>query len=128
MAGFNRHTHGLAALAVGLAAMAGAERPAAGQEATPTQHEFSVSARKYSFTPARLEVQQDDLVKVTLHAEDIAHSFTVDAYRLAKRAGAGQRVVFEFRADRPGTFPFYCNLASDDGCRTMRGELVVAPR
>src|SRR5438552_7761712 len=40
----------------------------------------------------------------------------------------GQPVTFEFRADRPGTFPFYCNLQIEDGCRQMRGQLVVRPR
>ena len=67
-------------------------------------------------------------MRVTLRAEDIPHSFTVDAYRIAKRAAAGQTVTFEFRADRPGTFPFYCNLKIDDGCREMRGQLIVRPR
>jgi nitrous-oxide reductase len=98
---------------------------AAGQEQPPARREVTISARKYAFSPARLEVTQDDLVKITLQSEDIAHSFTVDAYRIAKRAQPGQPVVFEFRADRPGTFPFYCNLAIDDGCRQMRGELVI---
>jgi heme/copper-type cytochrome/quinol oxidase subunit 2 len=92
------------------------------------RREFQVSARKHSFTPSTLEVQQDDLVKITLRAEDIAHSFTIDDYRIAKRAGAGQTVIFEFRADRAGEFPFYCNLKVDDGCRNMRGRLIVRPR
>jgi len=92
------------------------------------KREFSVSAKRYEFTPARIEVDQDDLVKISFTAEDIPHSFTVDAYRIAKRAGAGQTVSFEFRADKAGTFPFYCNLAIDDGCRKMRGEIVVRPR
>jgi heme/copper-type cytochrome/quinol oxidase subunit 2 len=70
-------------------------------------------------------VQKDDLVKITFTAADIAHSFTLDSYRIAKRAGAGQTVVFEFRADQTGTFPFYCNLTQDDKCRQMKGELVV---
>jgi heme/copper-type cytochrome/quinol oxidase subunit 2 len=91
-------------------------------------HEIAVSARRYVFAPARIEVRQDDLVKIRFSAEDIAHSFTVDQYRIAKRAGAGQTVTFEFRADQPGTFAYYCNLAIDDGCRKMRGELVVSPR
>ena len=30
--------------------------------------------------------------------------------------------------DRPGVFPYYCNLQIDDGCRRMRGELIVKPR
>jgi heme/copper-type cytochrome/quinol oxidase subunit 2 len=53
------------------------------------------------------------------------HSFTLDGYRIAKRAGAGQSVVFEFRADRAGEHAFYCNLAQDDRCRQMKGKLVV---
>jgi cytochrome c oxidase subunit 2 len=87
--------------------------------------EIIVRARKFSYSPARIEVRRDDLVKVTLEAVDIAHSFTIDAYRIAKRAAAGQSVTFEFRADQPGTFPYYCNLSQDDGCKNMRGELVV---
>jgi cytochrome c oxidase subunit 2 len=87
--------------------------------------EITVRARKFSYSPARIEVRRDDLVKVTLEAVDIPHSFTIDAYRIAKRASAGQSVTFEFRADQAGTFPYYCNLAQDDGCKSMRGELVV---
>lgn len=86
---------------------------------------FTVTARKYSFAPARIEVAQNDLVKITLVTEDIPHSFTIDAYRIAKRAAPHQPVTFEFRADQAGTFPVYCNLEIDDGCRAMKGELVV---
>ena len=32
-------------------------------------------------------------------------------------------VTFEFRADQAGTFPFYCNLTTDAGCKDMRGVL-----
>lgn len=92
------------------------------------QRAFVVTAQKYAFEPARLEVQQDDLVKVTLRTQDIPHTFSIDAYRISKRAAAGQAVSFEFRASKPGTFPIYCELRQDDGCRRMKGELVVTPR
>ena len=87
--------------------------------------EISIDGDHYAFSPARIEVQKDDLVKITFHARDIAHSFTIDAYRIAKRAAAGQSTVFEFRADQTGTFPFYCNLTQDEKCRQMKGEIVV---
>jgi len=90
-------------------------------------HEFSVSARRHAFDPARLEVHLGDLVKVTLRSEDIPHSFVVDTYRISKRVGAGGTVTFEFLADRAGTFPFYCSLTIEDGCREMKGQLVVLP-
>jgi heme/copper-type cytochrome/quinol oxidase subunit 2 len=89
---------------------------------------FKVSARRYAFSPAVIEVLQDDLVKVELRSEDIAHSFTIDEYRIAKRAGAGETVSFEFRAAKTGSFPYYCNLLREEGCRHMRGTLQVRPR
>ena len=92
------------------------------------EQKFSVSAHKYDFSPARIEVQQDDLVRITLTSEDIPHSFTVDKYRIAKRVEPGKTVVFEFRADQPGRFPIYCNLSIDEKCREMHGELVVTAR
>ena len=61
-------------------------------------------------------------------AEDIPHGFTIDDYRISKRAAPDRPGTFEFRADRAGTFPYYCNLAADEGCRRMRGDLVVTPR
>jgi len=98
------------------------------QDQGPTANPFSVVAHRYAFDPPRIEVNQDDLVKIELRTDDIAHSLTIDAYRIAKRVGPGQPVTFEFRADRAGTFPYYCNLQIEDGCRRMRGELVVRPR
>jgi cytochrome c oxidase subunit 2 len=87
--------------------------------------EVTVTARKYGYEPARIDVAHNDLVKIRFETADIPHSFTIDAYRIAKRVSPGNSVTFEFRADQPGTFPFYCNIAEDDGCRNMRGELVV---
>jgi heme/copper-type cytochrome/quinol oxidase subunit 2 len=92
------------------------------------RREITLTARRYSFSEPRIEVAVNDVVRITLVAEDIPHSFAIDEYRIAKRAAPGKPVTFEFRADRAGTFPFYCNLTIDDGCREMRGELIVTSR
>jgi heme/copper-type cytochrome/quinol oxidase subunit 2 len=113
------------ALAVAAVVLVGGTITALAGRTQGQVREFSVSGDNYAFSPARLEVQKDDLVKITFTSGDIAHSFTVDRYRISKRAGAKQTVVFEFRADQPGTFPFYCNLTQDSKCREMKGELVV---
>jgi cytochrome c oxidase subunit II len=112
------------------AGAASAALEAAPQDSVRPPQEIRVTARKYSFTPARIEVQENDLVKVTMEAADIPHSFTIDDdnYRIAKRATPGHPVVFEFRADKVGTFPFYCNLTTDPNCKGMHGELVVHPK
>jgi nitrous-oxide reductase len=98
------------------------------QDQGPTAKPFVVTLHRYAFDPPRIDVNQDDLVRIELRSEDIAHSLTIDAYRIAKRVSRDQPVTFEFRADRAGTFPFYCNLQIEDGCRQMRGQLIVKPR
>jgi cytochrome c oxidase subunit II len=101
---------------------------AAAQDLTPNRREFTIVARDYQFTPSRIEVAQDDLVTITLRSEERPHSFAIDAYRIVKRAGGGQTVTFEFRADQAGRFEYYCNMTADARCAEMRGLLVVHPR
>ena len=93
--------------------------------AQASTREFTIAGDHFAFAPARIEVNQGDVVKITFTARDIAHSFTIDNYRIAKRAAAGQTVSFEFRADQTGTHRFYCNLTTDERCKRMEGTLVV---
>jgi cytochrome c oxidase subunit 2 len=112
---------GLLALSAALCGPAGA----VSQQKTP-HHQFEVTARRYEFLPPRLAVHTGDLVRITVRSQDIPHSFVIDAYRIAKKVHGGGSVTFEFLADRSGEFPFYCNLHDEDGCRNMKGALVVA--
>jgi heme/copper-type cytochrome/quinol oxidase subunit 2 len=95
------------------------------QDQAPNRREFTIVAKDFQYSPTRIEVAQDDLVKLTIRSEDIAHSFTIDEYRISKRVPAGGTTTFEFQADRPGTFPFYCALTSEPGHKMMHGQLVV---
>ena len=97
----------------------------AAQEQAPNRREFTLIARDHAFIPNKIEVAQDDLVKITFSSEGRPASFAIDAYRIIKRAGGGQTTVFEFRADQVGTFTFYCNLTADEDCKDMKGTLVV---
>ena len=112
-------------LALASLALAGIALTTLGARNEGQVREFNVSGRANAFAPGRIEVQKDDLVKITFTAADIAHSFTVDSYRIAKRASAGQSVTFEFRADQAGEHTFTCTLTHDDRCRNMKGTLVV---
>ena len=88
--------------------------------------EFAITGDHYAFSPGTIEVNRNDLVKISFTARDIPHSLTIDGpYRISKRAGAGQTVTFEFRADQSGAFTFYCNLSQDAKCKEMKGTLTV---
>jgi heme/copper-type cytochrome/quinol oxidase subunit 2 len=122
---FTRRSLGMMLLGAGGLLLAG---PAMGRlfaQDPPNRREFTIVAKDFRYAPARIEVTQDDLVKLTVRSEDIAHSFTIDEYRIVKRVPAGGSTTFEFRADRAGTFPFYCNLTGEAGHQMMHGELVV---
>jgi heme/copper-type cytochrome/quinol oxidase subunit 2 len=104
------------------------QRLAAQQEQAPSRKDITISVKDFRFTPARVEVAVDDLVRVAVQSEDVAYSFTIDEYRVSKRVPAGGSVVFEFRADRAGTFSYYSSLTSDARHAKARGELVVSAR
>ena len=97
----------------------------AAQEPSQNRRDFTIVAKDHNFTPDKLEVTQDDLVKITLRSEDVPISFAIDAYRIIKRVAGMTSITFEFRADQAGTFPFYCNLTTDAACKDMRGTLSV---
>jgi len=113
-----------AVLAV-VAALALASGLALAQEQAPNRRDLTIVAKDGAYHPNRLEVTQDDLVKITFSSEGRPATFAIDAYRIIKRAGSGLTTVFEFRADQAGTFTFYCNLTSDESCKDMKGTLVV---
>ena len=100
----------------------------AAQDQAPNRRDVTIVAREHRFVPDRIEATRDDLIRITLKSDDRAYSFAVDAYRILKRVGPGQTIVFDFRADQAGTFTFYCNLTSDPACRDMRGTLMVGAK
>lgn len=99
-----------------------------GQEPAQNRRDITIVAKDHVFTPDKIDVTQDDLVKVTLRSEDAPVSFAIDAYRIVKRVAGDSSITFEFRADQPGTFPFYCNLTRDPDCKNMKGTLTVRPK
>ena len=108
-----------------LAALVALPRQPQPDPEVPGRRAFTLTARKYTFDPEVIDVRRNDVVQLTITSADIAHSFTVDAYRIQKRIAAGASVTFTFRADEVGRFPFYCSMRADPGCQEMRGELIV---
>ena len=98
------------------------------QDQAPNRSVFTLIAKDFRYTPDRLEVTQDDLVRLTIRSEDIAYSFAIDEYRIVRRVPPGGSTMFEFRADRVGTFRFYSNLISEPDHAEMQGQLRVRPK
>jgi cytochrome c oxidase subunit 2 len=100
---------------------AGAVSPAAG-----TVQRFEVTASRYKFEPARIEVRQGDIVELVLRSADTDHGVAIKAYgvKVAIPKG-GETVGVSFVAGRAGSFPIECSEYCGSGHKRMRGELVV---
>ena len=90
---------------------------------------FEVTASRYAFSPARIEVEQGDVVELVLRSADTDHGLAIKAYALKVAIPkGGETVGVSFVASRPGTFPIECSEYCGSGHKRMRGELVVAER
>jgi heme/copper-type cytochrome/quinol oxidase subunit 2 len=87
---------------------------------------LTLVAKDFRWSPDRIEVNQNDLIRLTIRSDDIAYSFAIDEYRIVRRVPANGTTTFEFQADRIGTFRFYSNLTSDRAHATMQGQLIVS--
>lgn len=116
----------LAGLTAGLALATALAGAAAGRGQEDNRHEVTIRARDGAFDPARVDVRLNELVSIVFVAEDGPHALYIDEYRIAKRASPGSPARVQFRADRAGSFPYYCTLTGPDGqVHDVRGELVV---
>ena len=91
----------------------------------PNSSPITIKAKDFKFDPDRVEVTQDDLVRLTVTSGDVAYGFTIDQFRISKRVPAGGSVTFEFRADKAGSAEYYSNMTSDPRHSGMRGQLIV---
>ncbi|MBW2718618.1 MAG: Sec-dependent nitrous-oxide reductase, partial [Deltaproteobacteria bacterium] len=74
-------------------------------------HVYMTSVRSH-FTPDIIRVKLGDTVHLHItnveQAHDATHGFTIGSYNVHSSLEPGKHVDITFKADRAGTFPFYC--------------------
>ena len=88
--------------------------------------EFTIVSKKYAFVPAEIKVKQNDIVKITLTSEDVAHGLAIKEYGINVSVKKGETKKIEFLADKKGTFVFRCSVFCGPGHSGMTGKLIVA--
>ncbi len=86
--------------------------------------EFTMTAKKFDFSPATITVSEGDNIKLTVNNLDVPHGFAIDELGIKKDLPVGTTVV-EFTATKKGTFRFYCSLFCGQGHKEMEGKLIV---
>ncbi len=90
---------------------------------------IEVTASRYQFNPAQIEVQQGDTVDVVLHSADTEHGFAIKALGVKVTVPkGGAPVEATFVAREAGRFVIECSEYCGSGHKRMKGELVVTER
>jgi heme/copper-type cytochrome/quinol oxidase subunit 2 len=93
------------------------------------ERRFDVTAMKFHFEPAAVEVDEGDHVVLSLRSTDVKHGFSLKPYGIKVTIPkGGEAVVVDFTADKPGSFSFACSEYCGPRHSSMKGELVVRPR
>jgi len=88
--------------------------------------EIAVTAKKYEFTPALIEVSLNTLLKIHLKAIDKEHGFEIKGVKdSCVKFKPNEPVTVEFYADKAGEFEFVCCKWCGFGHSGMKGKLVI---
>ena len=89
---------------------------------------FTVKAFRYGYEPARLVVNQGDVVVITIESEDSIHGFYIEDYGVRQDyiiPGSPQTVAFF--ADKVGMFRIHCSTICGPLHPFMIAQLEVQP-
>jgi len=90
-----------------------------------------MSAQRSHFTPDIIRVKRGDHVKLHItnveQTRDATHGFAVAQYNIQASLEPGETANFDFVADKPGSWNFYCTEFCSALHLEMAGWLLVEP-
>ena len=91
----------------------------------PSHRVIHIDSRSFAFSPAKIKVNQGDLVTIKLSSSDVVHGLYLDGYDLEISTDPGQTSELTFIANRAGSFRFRCSVTCGDLHPFMIGKLQV---
>ncbi len=92
----------------------------------PEPRVIEITARRFTFEPAEIEVAVGEPVRLMIHSADGVHGFEVKKLKVNKMIPrGGEAVTINFTAKEAGRFPILCSEYCGDDHDNMRGMLVV---
>jgi PKD repeat protein len=96
---------------------------------TGVVREFTMTAKSFEFNPKIIEVNGGDTVRLKITGLDDGvgdgHGLGIWEFGISDVIRANQTVIFEFVADKTGTFSFFCSRYCGSGHSGMTGTLLV---
>ena len=112
-------------LLLGIAGLAVAYAPLPAPAISPQERTFQVEARQFAYSPSEITVNPGDTITIHLVSTDVVHGLYIDGYDLSVEADPGQTATLSFKANKPGSFRFRCNVTCGAMHPFMIGKLSV---
>jgi len=94
--------------------------------AAPEPRVIEVTARRFAFDPAEIQVEIGEPVRLQVHSEDGLHGLAIKKLKINKDIPRGGEVVtINFTAKEAGRFPIMCSEYCGEDHDKMQGMLVV---
>jgi cytochrome c oxidase subunit 2 len=99
--------------------------PAPAGAAPSAERVVRVEAKRFAFSPARIELKKGEPVVLELVSLDRTHGFNVPELGLRYDIKPGSPTRIPFKPMQAGTFAFHCDVFCGSGHEGMEGEIVV---
>ena len=86
-----------------------------------------ISAKKFEFAPATIELKVGEPVVLEITTEDRKHGIKSDELGIDAAIVPGKPTRVRLVPDKAGTFTFHCSVFCGSGHEDMAGQIVVVP-
>ena len=86
-----------------------------------------ISAKRFEFAPATIELKVGEPVILELSSLDRKHGFNAPELHIDAVILPGKPTRVRLVPDRAGTFAFHCSVFCGSGHEDMTGQIVVTP-
>lgn len=94
----------------------------------PEPRKITVTAKKYEFSPSRIEMKVGETVQLIFQSQDSTHGFACKELTSEKvKFKKGEPATLTLKAEKPGTYKFKCAHFCGLGHPKMKGQIVVTP-
>ena len=87
--------------------------------------EINLEAFQFGFSPDKITVKKDDIVKIYAVPRDVTHGFYIKEYGINVPLEKGKAKKIEFIADKTGEFDILCSIYCGRGHNNMKAKLIV---
>lgn len=95
------------------------------EDPTEKTRVFAISGKPFEFSVKEIRVKQGDKVRIDFTSTQGLHDWVVDEFNAkTKQLTAGQSESVTFKADKTGTFEYYCSVGNHRQMG-MVGKLIV---